>query len=77
MYRVVDYVKRPEFRKWEGAIVEDVATGKRYITNGFFLWEATKSKLAKLKIVDNIDINAFMVRWNSKFFRGNIELKGV
>lgn len=77
MFKVINYVKKPEYKKWEGAIIEEVATGKKYITNGFFLWKATESKLSKLEIVDNIDINGFMVRWNSKFFRGNIELKGV
>lgn len=77
MFKVINYVKKPEYRKWEGAVVEEVSTGKRYITNGFFLWVASDKGLSKVVVVDSIDINAFMVRWNSKFFRGNIELKGI
>lgn len=76
MYRVIDYIIRPEFKNWEGAIIEEVATGKRFITNGFYKWNASEKRLVKCKIVDSIDIDSFLARWNIKFFRGEIELKG-
>jgi len=75
MYRVINFIKRPEYKDWEGAIIEEISTGKRYITNGFYKWGAQESKLASCVVVGSIDMNRFMARWNTNFFNGKIVLE--
>lgn len=75
MYRIISYIKRPDFESWEGAVIEEISTGKRYITNGFYKWEASEARLATCVEVESIDIDKFMAHWNRKFFNGELKLK--
>lgn len=72
-FKVISYVKKPDFKNWEGAVIEEVSTGKKYITNGFYKWDASKERLATCEEVESIDIDKFMARWNRKFFNGELE----
>ena len=74
MYRVIEYVKRPKFNNWEGAIIED-EEGKRFITNGAGKWETRPERLETCVITNKIDIEKFIDRWNSHFFNGVLTLK--
>ena len=75
MYKVIDYIIRPKYNNWEGAIIEDLSTGGKYITNGIYKWEAREKRLKTCEIVEKINIDEFMNRWNN--FQGyhKLELK--
>ena len=75
MYKVIDYIIRPKFNNWEGAIIEDLKTGKKYITNGIYKWEARENRLETCTVVDNINIDAFINRWNNHFNYCTLTLK--
>lgn len=72
MYRVIEYIKT---YNWEGAIIEDLKTKEKYITNGVYKWEARKERLKKCTIVEKIDVDALMDRWNKYFYYSTLELK--
>lgn len=72
MYRIVNYIKRPKFKNWEGILLEDMTSGKQYISNGYYLWKATDKRLDDCIVVKSIDMGKFMARWNCKFFRGEL-----
>ncbi|MBS5307735.1 hypothetical protein [Clostridium sp.] len=73
MYKVIDYIIRPKYNNWEGAIIEDQNTGERYITNGVYKWEAREERLKTCVVVEKINTNEFMSRWNN--FQGYCKLE--
>lgn len=75
MYRVIEYIIRPKFNNWEGAIIEEVETGKKYITNGVYKWEARENRLETCVVVDKINIDTFINRWNNFQGYSKLELK--
>jgi len=60
-YRVINYIKR---LNWEGAIIEDIDTKKKYITNGVYKWEARENRVEKCTTVESIDKDKFLEYWN-------------
>lgn len=62
MYKLIDYIKRPKYKNWEGAIIED-QEGNRFITNGVGIWQARPERLETCVIVDKIDIQKFYGYW--------------
>ena len=62
MYKLIDYIKRPKYINWEGAIIED-QDGNRFITNGVKIWQARPERLETCVIVDKIDIQKFYGYW--------------
>lgn len=62
MYRVIEYIKRPKFNNWEGAIIED-QEGRKFITNGVYIWEARPERLETCIVVETIDIQKFYDYW--------------
>lgn len=74
MFKLVCYIKRPKYKDWEGAIIEDISDGKRYITNGYYKWDASENRLSTCEVVDSIDIDRFMAKWNKNFFNGKLLL---
>lgn len=62
MYKLIDYIKRPKYQNWEGAIIED-QDGNRFITNGVNIWQARPERLETCVIVDKIDIQKFYGYW--------------
>lgn len=75
MYRVIDYIIRPKYNNWEGAIIEDTSTGAKYITNGVYKWEARKERLSTCKVVGKINIDLFIDRWSNYFLNDTLTLK--
>lgn len=73
MFKVIDYIIRPKFNNWEGAIIEDVSTKKKYLTNGIYKWEARENRLETCVIVEKINVNEFIDRWNN--FQGHCKLE--
>ena len=74
MFKMISFIKRPKYKDWEGAIIEEISTGKRYITNGYYKWEARENRLATCEVVSSINIDKFMAKWNRKFFNGKLIL---
>ena len=72
MFKIIDYIKT---YNWEGAIVEDLETNKRYITNGVYKWEAREERLKKCTIVEKINIHDLINRWNKYFIYSKLILK--
>lgn len=64
MYKLINWIKREEYNNWEGAIIEDISTGKRFITTGIHKWEAREERLKKCTIVDKIDFEKFFDRYH-------------
>ena len=64
MYKVINWLTRQKYLNWEGALIEDIKTKEKYITNGVFVWKATKEKLQQCEVVDTIDLEKLINRWN-------------
>lgn len=62
MYKLIDYIIRPKFNNWEGAIIED-EKGNRFITNGVKIWSARPERLETCEKVESIDIERFYDYW--------------
>ena len=73
MYKVIDYIIRAKYNNWEGAIIEDKNTGEKYITNGVYKWETREERLKTCIVVEKINIDEFMNRWNN--FQGYYKLE--
>lgn len=63
MYKLINWIKRPKYNNWEGAIIEDIKTGKQYITTGIYKWEARPERLSTCEIVESIDTELFFDKW--------------
>lgn len=61
-YRFINWIRTPN---WEGAMIES-PSGKRYYTSGICIWEATPEREKQVQVVPEIDIEAFIQRWNSR-----------
>lgn len=55
-YKLVNWISRIN---WEGAIIENIESGKKYITNGVCLWEVSPERINKCSIVSCIDKEKF------------------
>lgn len=62
MYKIIEYIKRPKFNNWEGAIIED-QEGRKFITNGVYIWEARPERLETCVVVETIGIQKFYDYW--------------
>ncbi|NFL43141.1 hypothetical protein FDB61_15750 [Clostridium botulinum] len=63
IYTVIKLIKTANF---EGVLMKN-QYGKEYITNGVIKWEAINKRMKQCKIVDSIDKEKLLKRWN-KFF---------
>lgn len=63
MYKLISWIKRPKYNNWEGALIEDIKTGKQYITTGIYKWEARPERLETCIKVDTINIESFFDKW--------------
>lgn len=63
-YKILNYIKTCN---WEGAIIEDQDTKKKFITNGVYKWDFKEERLRKIEIVESIDKKSFMKFWNRHF----------
>lgn len=62
-YKVIRFLKR---LNWEGCIIED-QEGKQFITNGIYKWEARPERIEKCEIVNSIDKEKLLNKWNQYF----------
>lgn len=74
MYKLVNWIKREEYKNWEGAIIEDTKTGKQYITTGIHKWEAREERLKKCTIVDSIDFDKFFNNYHTYITSSKLEM---
>lgn len=68
MYKIIDTVEKILNPNWKGLIIQDIQTGKFYITTGLFIWSLLDHRKNQLKHSENVNCNDIINKWNSKFY---------
>lgn len=61
-YNFINWIKTAN---WEGALLEDVDTGKRFLSSGVMIWEELPHR--NYEVIPNGNKGGFVERWNKNF----------